>query len=348
MFSAPFAKLHPLGESRSLNAESTAGEKKGPNHGRRLIWLGLFVALLFGGYSAGWFYFASQLEEETVAAIAEMNEGAVSAECANPAVRGFPFRLGLHCDRIGFSDAARGVGMAAGGFRSAGQVYDLTRLVAELDGPALVDLPEAAGLSIDWQALRGSARLAEPLPERLSVEGRALTAQLGTGAPLASLASFEAHMRPNGGDLDLAVRFEGLELDPAAVEAHKLPALSGHADLSITGGAGLASSGAATLRGQEGAIRILALSAAPNIGVTASGPFSVGRDGLLDAELTLTVRDPEGLSALLGDAFPEARQQISTSLSGLAALGTEPSLPLNIVRGRASLGFIPLGDVPPL
>jgi hypothetical protein len=266
-----------------LDQESATGREKGPNYGRRILWLGVFVVLLFGGYCAVWFYFASLLKEETLAAIAGMNGGEVSAECADPAVRGFPFRFGLHCGRVRLADASRGVGVAAGGFRSAAQVYDLTRFVAELDGPARIDLPDGPQLTIDWQGLRASARLAEPLPERLSVESRALTATLGTGAPLGSLASFEAHLRPNGGDLDLAGSFEGLEIDPAIVEGGRLPALSGHADLSIAGGAELAASGAASLRGQAGTLRTLALKAAPDIGLTVSGPFSVSPDGLLDA-----------------------------------------------------------------
>jgi hypothetical protein len=306
------------------------------------------VVLLFGGYSAGWFYVADLLKQETQAAIAEISEGGARAECANPAVRGFPFRFGLYCDRVAFADASRGVGLTAGGFRSAAQVYDPTRVVAEVDGPARVELPQIAPLDLEWQGLRASARLAEPLPERLSVEGRTLTAKLAADKPLGSLVSFEAHMRPNDGDLDLAARFAGLALDPAAVEGRRLPALSGQADLSITGGAGLAASGAGSLRGRAGTVRTLSLTAAPDIEVTVSGPFSIGHDGLLDAELTLSLRDPGGLATLLGNAFPEARQQIATSLSGLAALRPKPALPLRIVRGRAMLGFIPLGDIPPI
>ena len=40
-----------------------------PNYGRRILWLGVFVVLLAGGYSAGWFYLADRLEERTKAAL---------------------------------------------------------------------------------------------------------------------------------------------------------------------------------------------------------------------------------------------------------------------------------------
>ena len=40
--------------------------------------------------------------------------------------------------------------------------------------------------------------------------------------------------------------------------------------------------------------------------------------------------------------------QIRTSFAGLAVMGDNPTLPLKISKGRAMLGFIPLGNVPPL
>ena len=40
--------------------------------------------------------------------------------------------------------------------------------------------------------------------------------------------------------------------------------------------------------------------------------------------------------------------QIKTSFAGLAAMGDNPTLPLKVSKGRAMLGFIPLGNLPPL
>jgi hypothetical protein len=320
---------------------------KKPNYSRRIVWLAVFVVVLFGGYSAGWFYVADMVESRADAALAELNRDGVTAECANPVARGYPFRIGLFCDRVAFADAGQGVSLQAGSFRSAGQIYDPMRLVAELDGPAALDLPQGDPISLDWAGLRASARLAEPLPERVSLEGTDLKAS-ATGKPLAAVAAFQAHMRPNGADLDLAGSFEGLRLDRTLVEGRTLPPLSGQSDLTINGGVALVGSPPDSLRGQSGVIRTLTLSSGPETGVQLSGPFSVGQDGLLDAELKVTIRDPDGLSSVLADAFPENRDQIASGFSGLSVLGDEPTLPLKITRGRASLGFIPLGDIPPL
>src|SRR5690606_23961322 len=132
----------------------------------------------------------------------------------------------------------QGVSLQAGSFRSAGQIYDPMRLVAELDGPAAIDLPQGGPISLDWAGLRASARLAEPLPQRVSLEGADLKAST-TGAPLATVAAFQVHMRPNGADLDLAGGFDGLTLDRTLVDGRTLPPLSGQSDLSITGGVAL-------------------------------------------------------------------------------------------------------------
>ena len=320
-----------------------------PNYGRRILWLGVFVLLLASGYSAGWFYLAGQLEERTRAALAEIGRDGVMGECVDPTARGYPFRIGLFCGRVAYADASEGVALSAGAFRSAGQIYDPMRLVAELDGPARVDLPSTRLLAVDWATLRASVRLDEPLPERVSVEAADLTVGLDSGAAaLGQANTFEAHMRPNEGDLDLAGSFDGLTLAPELIDGRTLPPLSGRSDLSIANGVALVATRPENLRGQSGLVRTLSLSVGPDAGMTVSGPFSIGEDGLLDADLKVTIRNPERLSAILAEAFPEHRDQIVASFAGLAALGDEPTMPLKIVRGEASLGFIPLGDIPPL
>ena len=326
----------------------TATERTKPNYGRRILWLGVFAALLVAGYSAGWFYLAGLLEARAKATIARVNGDGVTAECENPVARGFPFRLGIYCDRVAYADAVEAVGFSAGGFRSAGQIYDPMRFVAELDGPATLDTPRNGSLKLDWERLRASVRWAEPLPERVSVEGGNVAASLATGAPLATVGDFEAHMRPNGEDLDLASNFEGLVIDPALVDGRKLPSFSGQSDLTIQNGAKLAASRSIELRGQSGTIRTASLSTGPDTGVTVSGPFRIGDDGLVDATLKITIRDPNGLSAMLAEAFPENRREIGNAFSALTFMGDEPTVPLTIDKGRATIGFIPLGQIPPV
>ena len=326
----------------------TVQERKTPNYGRRILWLAAFVVVLFGGYSAGWFYLADQLVTRTKATISAANRDGVTVECDNPIARGFPFRLGIYCDSVAYANATEAVGLTAGNLRTAGQIYDPMRFIAELDGPATIATPRNGMLNLDWEKLRASVRWARPLPERVSVEGGNVAATTATGAPLATVGAFEAHMRPNGQDLDLASTFEALALDPSLLDGRKLPVLSGQSDLTIQGGVDLRGIRPEELRGRSGIIRSASLSTGADTGLTVSGPFSIGEDGLIDATLRVTVRDPRGLSAVFAEAFPEKRREITSAFSALGFMGNDPTLPLVIERGQAKLAFFKLGDIPPI
>ncbi|MEP9372998.1 DUF2125 domain-containing protein [Mesorhizobium sp. KR1-2] len=326
----------------------SSDENRKPNYSRRFLWLALLVVVLCVGYTAGWFYLADKLEAKAKTSVAALNHDGVTAECANPVARGYPFRLGLFCDHVAFEDSQRGISVSAGGFRSVGQIYDPAHLIAELDGPASVAVPHLQPLAFDWGNLRASVRLAHPLPERVSVEGRQLRAATAAGAQLATVETFEGHMRPNGENVDLAGTFSGLSLDPVLVDGRTVPPLSGETDLTLNNGVQLIASRAQSLRGQSGVIRTLDLSTSETTGISLSGPFSVDQDGLVDAQFKVTMRDPQGLATVLGGVLPEKSREIHQGFMGLSILGSSPSLPLKIVKGKASLGFIKLGQVPPL
>lgn len=320
----------------------------GPNYARRIVLLGIFVAVAGAAYTGAWFYFADRLERATARTLSEIENGGGTARCDDATVGGFPFRIGLSCTRVAYSDPGSGVGVSAGAFRSAGQIYAPSRLVGELDGPARVEAPGITPLDLNWERLRASIRLAAPLPERLSVEGGDLTVSAGQDTRLASATAFEAHMRANGPDIDLAASFEDLALDPSLIDRRALPPLTGSADLTLTDGVALAAAGNASWRGVSGTVRTLDLSDGATAGLNASGPFSIDAEGRLDADMKVVFRDPNALSALLSRVFPEHGDRIRMSFSGLALLGSEPWLQLKVVKGRAMLGFIPLGRIPPI
>lgn len=330
----------------------TSSAEPKPNYSRRFYWLAAFIVLLFGGYSLGWFWLAGRLESQSRTIIAELNRDGVTADCVNQTVRGFPFRLGLFCDNVSYEDSRTQISARAGSLRSAAQIYQPTRLVLELDGPLVASGPGMAPLKLNWELLHASARMALPLPQRLSVEAKGLTGQFApdgtTMQPLFTAASAEGHLRPNGNDIDWAGSFTGLAVDANVLDGRQLPLLNGSADATLTDGIALIEGGAKSLRGTSGTIRTLSLATSDATDITLSGPFSIDADGLIDATLRVTVRDPRGVSTALGAAFPEAKRQIEQGFAGLALLGREPSLPLRIVKGRATLGFIPLGQIPPV
>jgi hypothetical protein len=156
-------------------------------------------------------------------------------------------------------------------------------------------------------------------------------------------------MRPNGADLDLAARFAGLAFDPALVDGRNVPPLSGEADISLADGVKLLGEAAAhDLRGRSGVVRSLSLTLGPEGSLQVSGPFSISADGLIDATLRVSLVEPNSLAASLSQVFPEEANKIDQALVGLTFLGNQPSMPLRISKGMVSLGFIPLGKIPPV
>lgn len=329
----------------------TSSEVRQTSYTRRFFWFAVFILFLIGGYSALWYYLAGRLENSARMAMAALNHDGVIAECANAEVRGYPFRLGLFCDSLGYENPATNIAATAGSLRSAAQIYEPTHIVGELDGPLRTAIPGIAPLWLDWDNLRASVRLASPFPERLSMEAEGLSAQTdpedGDPVPLFSADRMEGHLRPNGADIDWAGSFAGLEIDPVNAGGRELPVLAGSGDATLKNGLALLGSNVQNLRGQAADIRQLDLSSG-EAGVSVAGPVSVGEDGLIDASLTIKVRNLEALSAILAKAFPEAQSQIRSGFAGLAMLGSQQSLPLRITKGKATLGFIPLGNIPPL
>lgn len=325
----------------------TSSQTPDPRYSRRILWLAVFVAVLFGGYSAAWFHFAGRLEAQAKALLAEANANGMSVDCERPTARGFPFRIGLYCDAVRFDDR-RGTAVSAGALRSAAQFYNPFHIVGELDGPSTVAVPRFGTFALDWSELRASVRLATPLPERVSVEGAGLTAGVAAGPPLASAQAFQGHFRPNGADLDLAGSV--VDFVPAAslLQGRALPPLSGAFDATVKDGVRLLGTGASGLRGQSGTIRQLSVSTDAATGVDLKGTFAVDQQGIIDADLSITLRNPKGLAEVAAKAAPEAKDKIDQAMMGIGMLGANPSLPLKIRKGKAMLGFIPLGSVPAL
>ena len=92
-------------------------------------------------------------------------------------------------------------------------------------------------------------------------------------------------------------------IDPKLLKGAELPPFKGEADITIKDGVKLVRFGSGSLRGQSGTIQTLAVSSGDTAGLSLSGPFSVAADGLVDADLTVTIRDPEGAVGYLAEGL---------------------------------------------
>lgn len=319
---------------------------------RRFFWLGTAIVVAIALYTAGWFYVADRVADEVRSSLAAFSRGGGNrAVCEGPTVRGYPFRIGVFCDATYFERASAGLSMSTGAFRSAAQVYAPRRAVAEADSPARVLLPGLVPLDLTWGGLRASARLSWPLPERFSVEATHLMAVAdmpNVVGPLAFTAdSAEFHMRPVDADIDIALRFRAFETGRLLLPHGKLPPLSGFADLSLTDGTAMLRDRVRDLRSVAFVVRRVEISSPDGARLTATGWAAIDEDGLIDADLTVGTTDAGALADIVSVAFPEAGG-VASAIAALSALGSSPELPLVIQKGRARLGFIDLGTIPPL
>lgn len=318
---------------------------------RRFKWFAAAITAVIALYTGGWYYVAGIIDSEASKAIASANLNGVRLDCENSEVRGYPFRLGLNCQTVNLKHSVADISFSAGAFRSAAQVYNPAFLVSELDGTALLEVPGLLPLVFDWQVLRSSVRLATPLPTRISVEGREIAAAFADPArkiDLLRAETLEMHLRPNGPAVEMAASVVRLAVNQALLEGRQIPAVDGGIDLAIDDGVRWATSARQSLRGQTGSLRQSYLALDADSSIRAKGTFGVDYDGLLDADLTVTVRGVVKLAKAAAEAFPESVSEIENFAASLKALGENAELPLRVSKGRITYGFFDLGTVPPL
>ncbi len=330
----------------------TSSDKRSPKTRRRLLWLVAFVVVLFAIYSGGWFYLADRLKTRADQAVAELGSKGIAAGCANLTVSGYPLSFTVSCDNIAYEDDVRKVAASTGSFNAAADITAPLSPVADLRGPLRTMAPGMPPLWIDWDQLHANVKVSWPLPKSVSLQAEGLNGQTdpqddSDPVQLFSAGKAAGEFQPVGQDVKYIGSFGDLEINADAIGGRVLPALDGSGEVTLKSGVAVMAAPPKSVRGQSIDIAKLDLSSG-TARITVSGPVSVDAEGLIDANLTIKLKDPKAVAAILGGAIPEHKSEIEQGFAGIAMLGKEPSLPLRIVKGKASLGFIPLGKIKPV
>lgn len=335
---------------------SAANAKPSINAGRRIRWLAFGTVVAVAVYCGGWFWLAGQVDRAVADYTDAPGAQLASIACDGRQVRGFPFRLGVFCDRVAYADPEAGLTVELGAIRSAAQIYNPRRVLVEIDSP--VTIAETAGgdqYRLDWQRGRASV-ITAPVAERMaSFEAEDATLALNGSAPLVRAARLETHVRERDGALDVAARPRGLTVDPALAGGRSLPELGVDLDVRLQDWRRDWATGAPA---GAGVVNRLSLLLTDDRGIIVEGPFSLSRRGLISGEFEVRVIDVPGVLAALGTAFPQTAPQIAALTAGGqattgqsgdgAGAADELTLRLNVRDGRVFVGFIPLGSIPPL
>lgn len=328
---------------------------------------GLFMLFLFALWFAGWYAFANYVDEKIGEALVESHEKGINVDCDNRQMRGFPFRIGVHCDAVNISHKRDVFKLELGALRTAAQLYAPGELVAEIEGPFRT-WPNGRELAADWSALRlfldvrltGGFDLASLTFSDFTTSFDKIALKVKNGA-----VHFRPTPQPEAAEetpplsLDGAITLASLS---AALPDISIPEASLDADATLVDGyqdlvvLGLPFRSVL----QDGAkleMRNLSLSLPDGGRLAFAGPLSVDAQGLLSGEIDVGVAKPESVAKWAGEINPQLAQQVGMITQAVAGMGKSNSfggaelrsITLTIDKGVVRLGFIQFPEpIPPL
>ena len=322
------------------------------------------IALLAIGLSVAWYWAAGKLDE-TVTGFAQtlQNDGKV-LKCGEQNVAGYPFRIGVFCTNLVYTDPVSGVAVAGGALRSAAQLYRPGHVVAELDSPFDVTLPGLAPLTLDWSNLKTSSKVTTQGPQRISIVVDALgisANDFGDRDLLATMNELQLHGRPGADDpasLDVALSADQWLVDDngaGIVEPVDFRFAGRLADgfANLQEGSDLMA--VLKSRGGEGRLDNFTLTTNSGGMLNISGPLSIDPKGRLSGELTINAEDPEKLVNYVSTVFPPAGSALANTAQYLQAFARQEGgkavirdFKLSIRKGKVIAGFFEIGELPRL
>lgn len=336
---------------------AAAIQKKSFGRGFWLM-LAIICVLVFGG-TALWYYAAEKLEEVVEEVQQKLHAKGQIIACNNQQIRGYPFRLGIFCDAIDIEDKNTQQKLTSGAVRTAAQIYDPGKLIIEFDGPAQFSDARQGIFKVNWQFLRASMRATLDGIERTSIVGHALTIDHEKNTfPLLTAETLELHARKLGeNNLDVAIgsRNVSLAAGPISTETQSKPF-----DLSmeftasdlfeeIRNNQNLFSH--FRKKGGSGNLRAFKLKTKKGGILEINGPLSVDVRGRLSGKLDISITKLGHLFEFFRSFLPKAdadMEQIELAVKLFTAGTTTTKLQIQIKNGKAQMGLISLGRIPPL
>jgi hypothetical protein len=300
----------------------------------RLFMMPVLLLIAALGWSAFWFYSASQVDTASDAWRAREAKSGRVYDCAKRSVAGFPFRLEVRCDGVSVSLSSQTAGQAAtqapvtaklGEILVVAQIYDPKLLIAEFTAPAMIyDRGPQPSMTANWRTARSSVVGLPGVPQRASIvfdDPSIDRLNAAVQAPLARAKHIELHGRlAEGSILDRPVIETVLKIERGSLqEVHPLLAEPFDADLrTMLSGLNDFSPKPWPQRFREiqaagGHVEIVQSRIAQGeVVAVAAGTLGLGAQGRLDGELQMTVAGIEkvipalGIEKMLDEGVPQA------------------------------------------
>jgi hypothetical protein len=300
----------------------------------RLFIMPILLVVAALGWSAFWFYSASQVDTASDAWRAREAKSGRVYDCAKRSVAGFPFRLEVRCDGVSVSLSSQTAGQAAtqapvtaklGEILVVAQIYDPKLLIAEFAAPATIyDRGQQPSMTVNWRTARSSVVGLPGVPQRASIAFDDPSIDRVNGAvqaPLARAKHIELHGRlAEGSALDRPVIETVLKIEGGSVqEVHPLLAEPFNADArTMLSGLKDFSPKPWPQRFREiqaagGHVEIVQSRIAQgDLVAVAAGTLGLSANGRLDGELQMKVAGIEkvipalGIEKMLDEGVPQA------------------------------------------
>lgn len=331
---------------------------------RGYILLAGAVVLVIAGWSAAWFYGQSVLREQLDRQIVRMADQGLDVSCADLAIAGYPFRYEVSCADMRSADR-RGTAASLGGLNAVALIYNPWHVIFEAKSPAAMSVP-VNGLEggLTWQTARASVKFSDnalgSFDAVIDKPEAAFDTALARG--LFAAEKSEVHLRKqpeSAATLESFVTVQDLSLK-SLPELQQTISLRSHARIeggtALLAGADLVS----LVRAQGGELPVELVLTEILLGAgkaTASGNLVLSGDGTLSGSLELNLGNPDALLDSVKPLFPPEDQTFSLLQNVVKSL--EPAarevdgvrtitLPVSVDRGMVRIGFLPLGQIPPL
>jgi len=318
---------------------------------RKLPRTALIVTLLLGGgYSILWLSLAGLVHRRATEELQALNSGEQIVICENLRKSGYPLRISLVCDKVEWFIPWQGMSLRLGAAVAGAPIYAPSWRTLSLEAPGYFDWADFGSVEALWHHLALNADFVNGTPQNLilAIEDLRLNLHQTAALPeddwpvaLSAKADFirfqleQTAQRQARADLS----FEALHLTSTANPS--LPEMTGKIKMDLSPDM------------RRGQVEEATIDFASGGGVMLAGDFSPSPAGRLNANLTLTIRQPTALLRTVRTILPPA--QTSNLKSLFFALNAMPKneqgeliIPLNINEGRVRAGFIPLGTLPSL
>lgn len=324
--------------------------------GKFFKWVIAIVVIIAVVYSLGWFFVARTVKARIFSLLEGSSKQDITVSCQDLSYKGYPLNFGFVCDQMHLRDRATNTVFDTPKLTAGAAVYAPWTVMADIEGPANLTRDNGSLVRSEWENLSTKMIYGDKAPELLSGELSNLTTRFSAHAGQQGVLTVEdgkALVRQEDGNLDVAVSVTNAVLRPRN-DAEAMDPISFDLVATVEKGISLLDGPlrADKLRGKSGVLNNVTLVVGDNNShVSVAGPFSFDNQGYLTGNFNLELAGVDLIAQAIKIGVPESANVVDTMATlvrNFSAGQKVFKLSVGVDRGRARIGFIPIGKIPPI